>query len=442
MRCPKCGYNSFDYHLICPKCRKDLTATRRLLNLTMPLPRPTDFFQTAGQRTSFPEPFLEATPDILAPPAVLQTLEPLAAAPLSNAEITVPAGATAYRQAGAPAYPGAYGSPAGAEIFPAAEEDDLEDISPVEDEPEDIEPVILEDDGPDDLQPVIQPSATGSDEEIEIEIDDLEAPDGETFADRPPAAGPEAAPHQAALDQIKSTLAQTGDLSPAPEAEGGPVSYILEDDLEPLEAPPLEEGEVVLDEAGPAPEEPDWLEPDDLARPDGAWPDLKPDEPDAALESYALNLDQNGPERSDEVRPETRESVALDRYPGLSPDQPPAAPPQAEAEPVFPDELDETPLAGLDTPLLEEADLAIFPEDPGPPPEIFPGVSEVEGFSRPLIPPTAVPEIPAVDLSSRAVPAADATLSAQLPRPGPLDNGDDLDGLVDGLDLDDLDDKL
>ncbi|MDR3038145.1 MAG: hypothetical protein LBV21_02470, partial [Candidatus Adiutrix sp.] len=56
MRC-KCGYNSFDHNLVCPKCRKDLTATRRLLNLEIPAPGQVDFFRIAGQRMATPQPF-------------------------------------------------------------------------------------------------------------------------------------------------------------------------------------------------------------------------------------------------------------------------------------------------------------------------------------------------------------------------------------------------
>jgi hypothetical protein len=39
MRCPKCGYISFDYNKVCPKCNKDITAEQAKLNL--PTFRPT-----------------------------------------------------------------------------------------------------------------------------------------------------------------------------------------------------------------------------------------------------------------------------------------------------------------------------------------------------------------------------------------------------------------
>ena len=56
MRC-KCGFNSFDHNLVCPRCRKDLTATRRLLNLDIPAPGGINFFQIARQRMAAPQPF-------------------------------------------------------------------------------------------------------------------------------------------------------------------------------------------------------------------------------------------------------------------------------------------------------------------------------------------------------------------------------------------------
>ncbi|MDR2945319.1 MAG: hypothetical protein LBV79_01025, partial [Candidatus Adiutrix sp.] len=58
MRCPKCGYNSFDHSLKCPKCRKDLVAIRRILNLTIPSPGQVNFFQISSQRAVFAEPVL------------------------------------------------------------------------------------------------------------------------------------------------------------------------------------------------------------------------------------------------------------------------------------------------------------------------------------------------------------------------------------------------
>jgi uncharacterized membrane protein YvbJ len=33
MQCPKCGFTSFDHNTMCPKCGKDVSSTRELLNL-------------------------------------------------------------------------------------------------------------------------------------------------------------------------------------------------------------------------------------------------------------------------------------------------------------------------------------------------------------------------------------------------------------------------
>ncbi|MBI5606157.1 MAG: hypothetical protein HY879_22715 [Deltaproteobacteria bacterium] len=40
MRCPNCGYVSFDYSVQCPKCKADLSAQRLLLNLPEIRPNP------------------------------------------------------------------------------------------------------------------------------------------------------------------------------------------------------------------------------------------------------------------------------------------------------------------------------------------------------------------------------------------------------------------
>ena len=34
MKCPKCGYISFDYNRSCPKCSEDMSAERAILNLS------------------------------------------------------------------------------------------------------------------------------------------------------------------------------------------------------------------------------------------------------------------------------------------------------------------------------------------------------------------------------------------------------------------------
>ena len=53
MRCPKCGYNSFEHNKNCPKCRKDLGPTRRLLNLNVPVPGRPNFFALAAQNNIY-----------------------------------------------------------------------------------------------------------------------------------------------------------------------------------------------------------------------------------------------------------------------------------------------------------------------------------------------------------------------------------------------------
>ena len=43
MRCPKCGYISFDYNTACPKCNKDISAEQKKLNLPSFMPEPLPF---------------------------------------------------------------------------------------------------------------------------------------------------------------------------------------------------------------------------------------------------------------------------------------------------------------------------------------------------------------------------------------------------------------
>ncbi len=43
MKCPKCGYVSFDHHQVCPKCSKDVLAEQRRLNLPDYKPDPPFF---------------------------------------------------------------------------------------------------------------------------------------------------------------------------------------------------------------------------------------------------------------------------------------------------------------------------------------------------------------------------------------------------------------
>lgn len=50
MRC-KCGYNSFDYNLTCPKCHRDLSALRTVLNLSAPNATGHNFFLSLNQNS-------------------------------------------------------------------------------------------------------------------------------------------------------------------------------------------------------------------------------------------------------------------------------------------------------------------------------------------------------------------------------------------------------
>lgn len=270
MRCPKCGYNSFEHNLNCPKCRKDLTVIRRQLNLTMPAPGPVNFFQTAGQRSVFPEPVLGADAADNNPMA-----DPFAApafggaAPFAGAA----AGAAAVGFGGAAAVgqglsPFGQESPFGAapgsgpmidDLLPA-EDDSIDDIAPIEE----ISPLEAQAIYPEPVpqaypmapppgypaapqaypaapqaypaaappsypSPAPMPPSFGAppmpqapmptgpaalapdlaDDEIEIEIDPMD--------DALPSAAPmpEGFQQQAsvAMDQIKNTLAGTGDLA-------------------------------------------------------------------------------------------------------------------------------------------------------------------------------------------------------------------------------------
>jgi hypothetical protein len=154
MRCT-CGFNSFDHNLVCPKCHKDLTATRRLLNLDIPAPGVVNLFQMAGHRMVTPQPFLGPAGNVANHEEYLQPME----------EIT-------------PVMP---------QVFAAPAEEPL----------------------------------------IEIEVtDDIESDEPRPVnGTRPEAAVSPVNPwpaHQAAMDQIKSALTETGDLNPEADA------YVLE----------------------------------------------------------------------------------------------------------------------------------------------------------------------------------------------------------------------
>ena len=143
MRCPKCGFNSFDHNLTCPKCRKDLSVIRRQLNLTMPIPGPVNFFQTAEQRGIFPEPVLGQDQVMEAPgdPFSAPPFAGYAAGAAVGAATTMPG----YMPGAGNAYPGSEAmiAPMIDDILPAEDDDSIEDIAPIDDY-DDISPIIAE----------------------------------------------------------------------------------------------------------------------------------------------------------------------------------------------------------------------------------------------------------------------------------------------------------
>jgi hypothetical protein len=167
MRC-KCGFNSFDHNLDCPKCKKALTPMRRLLNLDVPAPGGINFFALAGQGMAMPQPFLEAAGGV----------------------------------------------------------EEYEDLQPLED----IQPVAY------DVNQPLRPLAAVPAEEpvIEIEVtDDFDADPSEDSM-WPEAAFANPLPgHQAAMEQIKSTLTETGDLS-----TGGEVEAYVPEALDSVDSAP------------------------------------------------------------------------------------------------------------------------------------------------------------------------------------------------------------
>ena len=181
MRC-QCGFNSFDHHLVCPKCRKDLTATRRLLNLDLPAPGLVNFFQAAGQVMAPPFPGAAGGSEDFG-----EDLQPLE------------------------------------EIWPinhgANQSPPLEKISPTRPGPGlTAFEAVLEEIIPAPSQALADPV-----EEPENEIiDDFEI-DRVGNRPRPEVALTSAKPvlhHHAFMDQIKSALTETGDLNPEKEYPG------------------------------------------------------------------------------------------------------------------------------------------------------------------------------------------------------------------------------
>lgn len=235
MRC-KCGYNSFDYNITCPKCRKDLTAIRKVLNLNIPTPGNVNFFQIANQRAAFAEPVLGGD-DYMS-------------------------GSSGYPEAGLgqAAALGAAASPmfgAFPDMVPTAMDDELDEITPFgasdDDEIDDIVPVDFSAGISQEAQPTpelhdylsqpstLSPQALDTDDEVEIEIDagdSAQMPAYSTFMASPtpvvdqtsgaphlgqPAAAVQA---QAALSQIKTALSATGDLKATPEDQSDSQNFM------------------------------------------------------------------------------------------------------------------------------------------------------------------------------------------------------------------------
>ncbi|MDR2935133.1 MAG: hypothetical protein LBV70_04545, partial [Candidatus Adiutrix sp.] len=142
MRC-KCGFNSFDHHLVCPKCHRDLTARRRLLNLDLPAPGTVNFFQLAGQRMAVPQPLLGAAAgsedfgEDLQPAEDIRPIALGANQPTSAGETASPQpwpGLSAYGAAAGeitPSPPRAFAVPAGEPPAGTEAADDFEVVQPV-----------------------------------------------------------------------------------------------------------------------------------------------------------------------------------------------------------------------------------------------------------------------------------------------------------------------
>ena len=449
MRCPKCGYNSFDHNLTCPKCRKDLTVTRRLLNLTVPAPGPVNFFQTAGQRMVEPVPVLAAEEiyDDLQPAEELQfdDIAPAEITPLADGdellpiepdddEEIIPIEADDIIEDIAPDEALDELVPDDDDIVPDEELDELEpdddDIAPDE-EQDDLMP---DDDDivPDDLQPAaetlpiidLEPEPDQAEEEIEIEIEELEEMEAEE--EDPAAAFTPPPGHQAAMDQIKTTLTETGDLNAPPPAGPELALDLSDEDIAP-------DGLITDDIA------PDGLSLDDLA-PD----DIAPDDEGQALFDASdlpdLTLETDG------LAPTVSEDLALDDFDA--------------AEEVSLETSDLDLAIDPPEPVTEEFALDLSLEEPPPQPELEPedqalkletlpdvdvSIGEGDDFDlgeTPVDPEELFAEAPDdLQLSEPDEPPAPSL--ADIPEaPAAAPSSDDLTSLVDDINLDDLDNKL
>ncbi len=453
MRCPKCGLNSFDHNLVCPKCRKDLTATRRLLNLTMPSPGDTDFFTLAGQRVAVPQPFLGEqgfpgglpqavggeqfiTPDAtilpdrfeeILPTTLLEEVDEITPldeiSPLDEIgpleEITPLAEMTTLEEIGpldkisaleeisplgeirSPGAAGAFD-----EIDPVDDIIQVEDIGPLEDiiPVDDIGPIA--EDGFDDIEPDFDSGLTaqtfsqarppqaepGAMETFAPAVDEeIEIEIDEVEMVEPEPIAPPAA--QTAMNQIKSALTQTGDLN------AGEVT---------LEIPE----EYSLDE-----EEPDLV----------VVPEPSAESTQISVSPFETGGDIFGTKLEEESSPlgtvdlGTSESVSFTGGRGQNEEDSL----EADFEDVSLDTTDD-PLPGVSEDVLEaefddEPPMELEPDTP-PQAAVFPE-------ARPVMP-----------TGNPAALAADATLTNPVvPEPAAL--SDDLSDLVDDLNLDDLNDE-
>jgi hypothetical protein len=67
MRCPKCGYVSFDFNMECPKCQCDMSAEQKKLHLPPFKPSPSFFLRKLlGSEESPAETFIADADDLLA----------------------------------------------------------------------------------------------------------------------------------------------------------------------------------------------------------------------------------------------------------------------------------------------------------------------------------------------------------------------------------------
>ena len=402
MRCPKCGYNSFDHNLNCPKCRKDLTAIRRILNLNIPAPGHVNFFQISSERSVFSEPVLGGDG------------QAFGAAPMGYGQ----AGPQGFDSGFMPAAGAAMAAPIMADLAPIAV-DDFDDIAPVDaaGDIDDIAPIdfssaMAQDASPPPnladyiapAQPMAAPPMTAGavpmadDEDIEIEIDADDSqpfPASNTFMASPtpvheaPAQPAAAHQAQAAMNQIKSALTQTGDLGyPGHLDQPEPQVYTPNLQAEGLADAESAELEFPVGDFGPAPQ-------DDQA----------------VITDFDFPADDFG-DAPQEVQP------AGDDFDFPVGDF--GAAPQ-EAQPAGDD---------FDFPV---GDFGAAPQEAALEPEFF---VEPEPGGGTFVAPVAVPEVLVDSLDSQL---ADATFSVPK-KPGSED--DDLSAMVGDLDLDDLDNDL